>query len=110
MCKYTNLSPCKNKFLVFVEIFIILIYNLLCINMENFMDKKKYLILTYGCQMNVHESEKLAGILESNGYEVCDNAVDADIVVFCGLQCSFLPSFEAGQKKVTPQYRNTCVT
>ena len=46
------------------------------------MDKKKYLILTYGCQMNVHESEKLAGILESNGYEVCDNAVDADIVVF----------------------------
>lgn len=42
---------------------------------------KKYLILTYGCQMNVHESEKLAGILEDNGYKVCDNAVDADIVV-----------------------------
>ena len=42
---------------------------------------KKYLILTYGCQMNVHESEKLAGILEDNGYSVCDNAVDADIVV-----------------------------
>ena len=43
---------------------------------------KKYLILTFGCQMNVHESEKLAGILELNGYSVCDNAVDADIVVF----------------------------
>jgi len=43
---------------------------------------KKYLILTYGCQMNVHESEKLAGILENNGYVSCDNAVDADIVVF----------------------------
>lgn len=43
---------------------------------------KKYLILTFGCQMNVHESEKLAGILEQNGYVACDNAVDADIVVF----------------------------
>ena len=43
---------------------------------------KKYLILTYGCQMNVHESEKLAGILETNGYECCTNAIDADIVVF----------------------------
>lgn len=43
---------------------------------------KKYLILTFGCQMNVHESEKLAGILEQNGYTACDNAVDADIIVF----------------------------
>ena len=46
------------------------------------MENKKYLILTFGCQMNVHESEKLAGILESNGYEACNNAVEADIVVF----------------------------
>lgn len=45
-------------------------------------NQKKYLILTYGCQMNVHESEKLAGILENNGYTACNNAVDADIVVF----------------------------
>ena len=45
-------------------------------------NQKKYLILTYGCQMNVHESEKLAGILESNGYVSCNNAVEADIVVF----------------------------
>lgn len=45
-------------------------------------DKRKYLILTYGCQMNVHESEKLAGILEDNGYEPCTDAVSADIVVF----------------------------
>ena len=43
---------------------------------------KKYLVLTFGCQMNVHESEKLAGILEQNGYVACDNAIDADIVVF----------------------------
>ena len=45
-------------------------------------NKKKYLVLTYGCQMNVHESEKLAGILEKNGYEACNNATEADVVVF----------------------------
>ncbi len=43
---------------------------------------KKYLILTYGCQMNVHESEKLAGILENLGYKMTTTAVDADVVVF----------------------------
>ena len=48
--------------------------------MEN--NKKKYLILTYGCQMNVHESEKLAGILENLGFESTNTAVDADVVVF----------------------------
>ncbi len=44
--------------------------------------QKKYFINTYGCQMNVHESEKLAGILRSRGYEAADTQADADIVVF----------------------------
>ncbi len=43
---------------------------------------KYYHITTYGCQMNVHESEKIAGILSSLGYENCDNIEDADIAVF----------------------------
>ena len=42
---------------------------------------KKYFIITYGCQMNVHESEKLAGVLEKNGYEQAENKTDADIIV-----------------------------
>ena len=42
----------------------------------------KYFINTYGCQMNVHESEKLAGILEKLGYTLSDNMFDSDIVVF----------------------------
>ena len=42
----------------------------------------KYFIQTYGCQMNVHESEKLAGILEKLGYTLSDSRDDADIVVF----------------------------
>lgn len=41
----------------------------------------KYRINTYGCQMNVHESEKIAGILEKLGYEESVGG-EADIVVF----------------------------
>ena len=37
----------------------------------------KYLIHTYGCQMNVHESEKLAGILEERGYTLADSNENA---------------------------------
>lgn len=44
--------------------------------------KKFYHIITYGCQMNVHESEKIAGILRELGYENCQETENADIVVF----------------------------
>lgn len=43
---------------------------------------KKYLIETWGCQMNEHDSEKLAGILENLGYEECDDRKKADIIIF----------------------------
>ena len=43
---------------------------------------KQYWIVTYGCQMNVHESEKIAGILRARGYEACAREEDADIIVF----------------------------
>lgn len=42
----------------------------------------KYFIVTYGCQMNVHESEKIAGILEDLGYEEGKTREEADIIVF----------------------------
>ncbi len=44
--------------------------------------KEKYYIITYGCQMNVHESEKIAGILHRMGYEETNTNEDADIIVF----------------------------
>lgn len=44
--------------------------------------EKFYHIVTYGCQMNVHESEKIAGILSELGYKHCDDIENADIVVF----------------------------
>ncbi|MDE6504550.1 MAG: tRNA (N6-isopentenyl adenosine(37)-C2)-methylthiotransferase MiaB [Clostridia bacterium] len=43
---------------------------------------KYYHITTYGCQMNVHESEKIAGLLNEMGYECCDDVQNADIAVF----------------------------
>lgn len=41
-----------------------------------------YNIVTFGCQMNVHESEKIAGMLENMGYSFIDNKEEADIIVF----------------------------
>ena len=42
---------------------------------------KKYFIRTYGCQMNVHDSEEIAAHLESIGFTKVDEIDDADIVV-----------------------------
>src|SRR2546423_14612500 len=41
----------------------------------------RYLIETFGCQMNVHDSERMAGLLEQAGYEATSEAEDADVVV-----------------------------
>lgn len=42
----------------------------------------KYHIVTYGCQMNLHESEKIAGILKGLGYTESAPVEEADIIVF----------------------------
>lgn len=44
--------------------------------------KKTYFITTFGCQLNVHESEKLAGVLENLGYLLSDSIENADVIVF----------------------------
>jgi tRNA-2-methylthio-N6-dimethylallyladenosine synthase len=42
---------------------------------------RKYLIETFGCQMNVHDSERMAGLLDQAGYEATTDEVDADVIV-----------------------------
>jgi tRNA-2-methylthio-N6-dimethylallyladenosine synthase len=42
---------------------------------------RKYLIETFGCQMNMHDSERMAGLLEQAGFEPTELAADADLVV-----------------------------
>ncbi|CAN5728652.1 tRNA (N6-isopentenyl adenosine(37)-C2)-methylthiotransferase MiaB [soil metagenome] len=44
--------------------------------------ERTYQVRTYGCQMNVHDSERLAGLLESAGYQRAADGTDADIIVF----------------------------
>ena len=44
--------------------------------------QKYYKIYTYGCQMNVHESEKLAAVLSDKGYSSCDDDALCDVIVF----------------------------
>src|SRR3712207_9297593 len=42
---------------------------------------RTYSVRTYGCQMNVHDSERLAGLLEAAGYAPADDGCEADVVV-----------------------------
>lgn len=44
--------------------------------------KPTYFIETYGCQMNEHDSEKIAGILESCGYIQAESKAAANIIFF----------------------------
>jgi len=42
---------------------------------------RRYLIRTYGCQMNVHDSQRAAGVLETLGYRQATDEADADLVL-----------------------------
>lgn len=69
-----------------------------------------YHIVTFGCQMNVHESEKISYILENKGYSFTPDREKADIIVFntCaireGAEDRFLGNVGAlkRQKKANP--------
>ena len=43
--------------------------------------EKKYYIQTFGCQMNDHESEQMALLLEEAGYDYTSNALKADVII-----------------------------
>ena len=49
---------------------------------DSFPPVRTYQVRTYGCQMNVHDSERLAGLLEQAGYQAASTGQDADVVVF----------------------------
>jgi tRNA-2-methylthio-N6-dimethylallyladenosine synthase len=50
-------------------------------DMEQIGKGKKFLIRTYGCQMNEHDTEVMAGILTEMGYESTSNTNEADIIL-----------------------------
>jgi tRNA-2-methylthio-N6-dimethylallyladenosine synthase len=43
--------------------------------------ERRYLIRTFGCQMNEHDSERIAGVLEADGMTAARDADDAEVVV-----------------------------
>ena len=54
-------------------------------NYEKFIKngkKPKLKCVTYGCQANVHDSEKICGLLYQMGYEVCESEEEAQIIVY----------------------------
>lgn len=42
---------------------------------------RKYLVETFGCQMNFHDGERISGLLESEGYEPAASEAEADLMV-----------------------------
>ena len=56
------------------------------------MTEKSFHIITFGCQMNVHDSERIAGVLEANGYvpatedQINDNDLDLLVLNTCAVR------------------------
>jgi tRNA-2-methylthio-N6-dimethylallyladenosine synthase len=46
------------------------------------MKDKKYTVVTYGCQMNEHDSEEISWILENMGYVHTDDIEDSDLIIY----------------------------
>ena len=46
------------------------------------MSERRYLLRTFGCQMNEHDSERIAGLLTADGYVPTEEAAGASVVVF----------------------------
>ncbi|MCH5249458.1 MAG: tRNA (N6-isopentenyl adenosine(37)-C2)-methylthiotransferase MiaB [Lachnospiraceae bacterium] len=55
-------------------------------NLQDFEAKyghsPKACVVTFGCQMNARDSEKLTGILAQTGYEITENEEDADFIIY----------------------------
>jgi tRNA-2-methylthio-N6-dimethylallyladenosine synthase len=50
--------------------------------LKHVLTPKRYLVHTYGCQMNEHDSEHIAGLLEADGMVPATSQDDADVIVF----------------------------
>ena len=56
-------------------------YEYFNIDKNNAFLNKKYYIKTYGCQMNVHDSEEIKALLEMIGFTNTDNMDESDLVI-----------------------------
>lgn len=49
---------------------------------QNSLHHKTFTVITFGCQMNKHDSERIVGMLESHGAYRVDSVEEADIVIY----------------------------
>ena len=49
--------------------------------MSNSLSRKKFFIKSYGCQMNVYDSERIRNLFETKGFEGTTKIDDADLIV-----------------------------
>ena len=49
---------------------------------ERLKRRLKCAVVTFGCQMNARDSEKLTGVLREAGYEIIDEETEADFVIY----------------------------
>ena len=74
-----------------------------------FFMNKKYFIKTMGCQMNVHDSEKIAGIFSELGYQEAAGFKESDVIVLntCSVRAKAEQKFssELGRLKLAKTYR-----
>ena len=52
-----------------------------CAGLASTVVTRRYVVRTYGCQMNEHDSERIAGLFEADGMVQVDDEADADVVV-----------------------------
>ncbi len=52
------------------------------ISREKYGENPKACVITFGCQQNVSDSERLKGMLNSMGYSIIENTEDADFIIF----------------------------
>ncbi|HXX80997.1 MAG TPA: tRNA (N6-isopentenyl adenosine(37)-C2)-methylthiotransferase MiaB [Thermodesulfovibrionales bacterium] len=66
------------------------------------MSPKRFYIVTFGCQMNVHDSEKISGLLTEEGYSEAESAKDSDLVIFntCSIRQKAEQKFFSGLGRI----------
>jgi tRNA-2-methylthio-N6-dimethylallyladenosine synthase len=77
--------------------------------MLHFKMQKSVFIYTYGCQMNVHDSEKMLGVLSESGYVEAEGAESADLIIFntCAIRAKAQQKFysQLGRTKLIKRKR-----
>ncbi len=69
---------------------------------------RTYQIRTYGCQMNAHDSERLAGLLDEAGYQAAGDGETPDVVVFntCAVRENAADRLYGNLGHLLPQKKN----